>query len=238
MSDSVGKVLKASKLLDEAWRESDCPWCAGQLKTLSDMARDMATVLPFTDETAMRVRNGISDDILKVQGKIGVLKQVVVDAMNGGKTPKSPGNRQTFNTSAEHGRFRKNKGARMNKRDTMLIVGSELALGTAVGFGLNRLDEKYTKPGAQWYERVGPAAKVIGGAALTILGATGKVLKTPDMQMIGVAGGGALLSQGALDYAEMLYKGKAPGAIKAPMARAPVYEPRPQPRPLMTVNSY
>lgn len=236
MSDSVGKVLKASKLLDEAWQESDCPWCAGQLKTLSNMARDLATVLPFTDETANRVRNGISDEILQVQGKIGVLKQVVEDTMNGGKMPRTAGNRQTFNTPAEHGTNRKNVGARMNKRDTMLIVGSELALGTAVGFGLNRLDEKYTKVGAQWYQRVGPAAKVIGGAALTILGATGKVLKTPDMQMFGVAGGGALLSQGALDYAELLYRGRVPTAARAPMVRAPAQMP--QPRPVMTVNSY
>lgn len=91
------------------------------------------------------------------------------------------------------------------------IVVPQLALGTGLGFALNRLDEYWVAERAKtgsataFYERLGPAINLVVGLGLVLLGATGRVFKTPEKQLMAIAGGGVMLSNAALAYAEGLY---------------------------------
>jgi hypothetical protein len=99
----------------------------------------------------------------------------------------------------------------MDKNRAIQVVGGALAFGTGLGFVLNRVEEKVsaTQP---WYMHVGPAVNVLGGAAIAVLGMSGKLFKGETLRTMAVAGGAAMMSNGALWYLEHLYKpsGRAP----------------------------
>lgn len=103
----------------------------------------------------------------------------------------------------------------MDKNRAIQIVGGSLAFGTGLGFVLNRVDEMVSA-GQPWYMHAGPAIGVLGGAAIAILGMTGKIFKGETLRTMAVAGGSAMMSNAALWYLENLYK---PGTVNYPMTR-------------------
>jgi hypothetical protein len=83
----------------------------------------------------------------------------------------------------------------------MQILGGSLIFGTGLGYVLDKVDVMY--PQANWYMRIGPAAKVLGGAAIALLGIKGKIFKGDKLSTMAVAGGSTLMAMGALQYLEM-----------------------------------
>jgi hypothetical protein len=204
------KVNKASELLSEAFEESECKWCARNLDKLSKITKQMAEIAPFTAETAKQVSKKTESEIKEVGGKVGVLHRVVVEAQresNGNVTDVS----KDLNKSQQH--YDYSRGLFMDKNKATLIIGGSLALGTGVGFVLNRVDEKVSS-GKPWYMKVAPAVNVVGGLALALLGASGKITKKDSTQLMLVAGGSAMMSNGALQYLEGVYT-----QMVAPQAR-------------------
>jgi hypothetical protein len=141
------KVRKASRLLEEAYEESECKWCARNLQKLAKITDQMADIAPFTAETAKKVSTKTEDEIKQVGGKVGVLHDVVVAAQreSGNITDVS----KEFNTEDEH---KSPRGLSMDKRRATLIIGGSVAIGTGVGFVLNRVDEMVSV-GKPWYYR-------------------------------------------------------------------------------------
>jgi hypothetical protein len=203
------KVRKASRLLEEAYEESECKWCARNLQKLAKITDQMADIAPFTAETAKKVSTKTEDEIKQVGGKVGVLHDVVVAAQreSGNITDVS----KEFNSDDEH---KSPRGLSMDKRRATLIIGGSVAIGTGVGFVLNRVDEMVSV-GKPWYMKVAPAANVLGGLALAILGMTGKITKKEATQTMLVAGGAAMMSNGALQYLEGMYAQYKPTARPA-----------------------
>jgi hypothetical protein len=203
------KVRRASELLEEAYEESECKWCARNLQKLAKITDQMADIAPYTAETAKKVSSKTTEEIQMVGGKVRVLHDVVVAAQreNGNITDVS----KQFNTAHEHNSGR---GLSMDKHRATLIIGGSVAIGTGVGFALNRVDEMVSV-GKPWYAKVGPAANVLGGLALAILGMTGKITKKEATQTMLVAGGAAMMSNGALQYLEGMYTQFKPTARPA-----------------------
>lgn len=195
------KLIGAANLLEDAERETDCGWCAGNIRAAKKVLWDLSEVVPFTNETAQRVRASSMEEIEKLGGKVAVLKKVVQDARKPVETGKD------INNAPKHRAFR---GIPMDGRIKSIVV-PQLALGTGLGFALNRLDEYWVAERAKtgsataFYERLGPAINLVVGLGLVLLGATGRVFKTPEKQLMAIAGGGVMLSNAALAYAEGLY---------------------------------
>ena len=207
------KAREASRLLREAYNESDCKWCARNLETLSRLAGDLAEVMPYTSRTAEEVRRHSEPEIEALGGKIGILKRVVRE-----NAPSSVGNSTTveqfLNTSQEDSYPR---GIFMDKSTVMSIVGGSVVLGAGLGgLVMNQLDN-YLTLGPQWYMKVGPWINIIGGAVLVYLGYKGKFMKSEKMKMFAVAGGAAMMSAGILKLVERALA--SGGIIPAPSGR-------------------
>lgn len=96
------------------------------------------------------------------------------------------------------------RGLFMDKHRATLYIGGAVGVGAGVGFVLNRLDAKYST-GQPWYMHIAPAGNVIGGLALAVLGMMGKPFKGETARTVMVAGGSAMMANGALQYLEGLY---------------------------------
>jgi hypothetical protein len=208
-----GLVREASNKLREAVDSTKCSWCKQQLRELAKVTDAMAEVSPYTDETAKEVRSKTEAELKAVGGKIGVLQNVIRrtkghSISDGNLTPvRQPSYTQQVNDN--------DRGSHMDKNRAIQIVGGSLAFGTGLGFVLNRVDEMVSA-GQPWYMHVGPAVGVLGGAAIAVLGMTGKIFKGDTLRTMAVAGGSAMMSNAALWYLENLYK---PGTVNYPMTR-------------------
>lgn len=207
-------VREASRLLKDAYEQSECKWCARHLLRLSEITQDLSVVLPYTDETARRIKNSTWEEIEAEGGKIGVLKKVVLDGERLKATPVSSKN---INIPPE---YKEKRGIPMDKRTAIYTVGSQLAFGTGLGFVLNRMDEKY--PRTFGGQSLGTLVNVVGGLGLVVMGAMGIGLKNSTYQMMEVIGGGAMLQNGALSMLEKMYAGRAVSAKPAAKAYLPV----------------
>jgi len=204
-------VREASRLLRDAYEQSECKWCARHLLRLSEITQDLSVVLPYTAETAQRISGSTAEDIEREGGKIAVLKNVVIEGERRKTTPI-----ESKNINIEH-EYKQNRGIPMDKKTAMYTVGSQLAFGTGLGFALNRVNEKYTQTyGGQ---TVGTLVNVIGGLGLVVMGAMGIGLKNSTYQMMEVVGGGAMLQNGALAMLEKMYAGAHVASAK-PAAKA------------------
>lgn len=168
----------------------------------------MAEIAPFTAETAKQVSKKTEEEIKQVGGKVGVLHKVVVEAQRGSNGNVTDVSKDLYK-SQHH--YDYSRGLFMDKNKATLIIGGSLALGTGVGFVLNRVDEQVSA-GKPWYMKVAPAVNVVGGLALALLGASGKITKKDSTQLMLVAGGSAMMSNGALQYLEGLYAQMKPTA--------------------------
>jgi hypothetical protein len=168
----------------------------------------------------------MSDKELKaVGGKVGALRTIVREEAG------SPITSEIVNSGQGDAYGR---GISMEKKKATGIVLSEVALGAGMGFLANRLEEMYgaqVNPTGVWYMRLGPAINLVGGLIFAMLGISGKVLKGDKMQMLGVAGGGAMISNAALQYLEGFYATMGGTAarmhVAAPRGRA--YAPMARP---------
>jgi len=207
-------VLQASRLLRDAYEQSECKWCARNLQRLSEITQDLSDVLPYTTETAKRVRGSTEAEIEEIGGKVSVLRNIVLDARSAKTTPVST---ELLNISFEH---KRNRGIPMDKKTVAYTVGSQLALGTGLGFVLNRVDEYYTTRYAG--QTVGTLVNIGGGILLVILGAMGWGIKSDAARMVQVIGGGAMLQNGSLALLENVYAGMATSGRPAAKSYLPV----------------
>jgi hypothetical protein len=218
------KVVEASRLLGEAYDESPCKWCARHLKKLSEITGDLAEVVPYTEETARRVEQMRGADIREQGNKIGVLKRVVLETQ--GNTYNTHSGGENINTTPVDVHRRGIPMAGMDKKTAMTVVGSQVLLGTGLGFALNRVDEYWTSKrtsagkATAFYQKIGPYVNIFGGIGLVVLGATGKIFKSDAMQAVGVVGGGAMIANGLLNLAEGAYKTYASGTAGRPGQKA------------------
>lgn len=214
------KVTEASRLLEAAYEESECKWCARHLKELSEITSDLAEVVPFTTETAKRIEASRGKDIAEEGSKIGVLKRVVEDSQ---KHPDNTKIRENINTQPEHDRNRGIPMAGVGFKQAGIALGSQLGFGVGVGFALNRLDDYWvgerSKAGKAtlYYEKLGPMVNTLGGLGLVVLGAMGIGLKGSTLQTMEILGGGAMMQNGVLSLVEGMYQsmgtaGRAPAA--------------------------
>lgn len=206
------KLRDASTLLHEAEGDTMCASCKRKLHRWSEMLEQFAEVSPYMDETSERISGMDDKELAKEGGKVAVLYDTVLQAQE-----KAGGNltdvREHLNS---HETNVSDRGSTMDKSKAMQILGGSLVFGTGLGYVLDVVDAKF--PQANWYMRVGPAAKVLGGAAIALLGIKGKVFKGEKLSMMAVAGGSALMSQGALNYIEML---APPASILGTVAHVP-----------------
>jgi hypothetical protein len=213
------KARQASKLLQEAFDESDCKWCARNLEQLAKLAGDLATVMPYTSRTAEEVRKRSEPEIAALGGKIGVLKRVVSGSM-----PQTVGNStpvEQFLYSSDEDSYP--RGLSMDKGTITSIVAGSLTLGAGMGFVMNRLDAMF-QLGTSWYMKVGPIINIVGGLVLLYMGYKGKLFKTEKMKYFAIAGGASMLSNGILKLVEngmaANFAGASPGRAFV-NARAP-----------------
>jgi hypothetical protein len=208
------KVLEASALLREAYEESECKWCARNLKDLSRITGDLATVVPYTSRTAEEVRQRSEPEIAALGGKVGILRRVVAES-SGNATD---GASDLYSSQVDFGP----RGLSMDKGTIFTILAGSLTLGAGGGFVLDQLDANFSL-GAAWYMRIGPYINILGGALLLYMGMKGMVFKSERMKMFAVAGGSAMLSNGILKLVErgLSSTGMAPGGRAFVNARAP-----------------
>lgn len=216
-----GKLIEAAKALGEAEAETGCSWCSGNIRAVKEIVQDLAEVVPFTEETAERVRASTSAEIERLGGKVGVLKKVVDDSRTD-----NPRNGERINIKPDYNWPRGIPMAGVDKKEAMKIAGTEILFGAGVGFVLYRLDEYWVGSRAAagqataFYEKLGPWINLGLGLGGVVMGAMGYGLKKPETQMMAVIGGGAMMSNGILALGEGLYQTAMAGTAAKPGAKA------------------
>lgn len=234
-SVSVEALIRdAASKTHEAYEQSECKLCARQLDTVSGILNQMADLYPLTSKTAREAQRLGVTKLREIGGKTALLTKLAAQAT---QNPDGNGtsDQKGFYTLQQDGISR---GLFMEKHRATLYIGGAVGVGAGVGFVLNRLDRMLT-PNAVWYMRLAPAADVLGGLALAVLGMMGKPFKGEKARTVMVAGGSAMMAIGALQYLEGLYSQMGGTSSRAPAryvnARAPGQLPM---RIVETTRSY
>lgn len=215
------KLLEASRILGEAEAESGCSWCSGNIKAARGIIEDLAEIVPFTEETARRVRDSTASELRSLGGKVGALRKVVTESK-----ADNPGNGENINIKLGYNWGRGIPMAGVDKKTAMKVVGTELLFGAGVGIVLNRVDEYWvgsrTAAGqtTAFYEKLSPWINLFGGLGAVVIGTMGVGLKNPDYQMMAVVGGGAMITNAILNLGEGLYQTMMAGTAARPGAKA------------------
>lgn len=216
----------AVEQLDAAADNTSCGWCIKSIKQTAGVLGDISALSSYTDLTARKVRSMTEKQLRALGGKVGALRTVVRE-----ESETSPITSEIFNrdNGDAYGR-----GISMDKKSATNIVLSEVALGAGMGFLANRLEAQYGNMfglGTSWYTRMSPLINLGAGLAFVMLGISGKSLfKGEKMRMLGVAGGGAMIANAALQYLEGFYANM--GAPQAMVPRGRAYAPAATARPV------